>query len=458
MKAFFFKHLLQKDGWKSDIRVDVDDRGIITSIKSDENSKEAEIITGFALPGFQNAHSHAFQYAMAGLAEVHDISHTSDDFWSWREAMYKLALQVTPDQMESIATMLYSEMARQGYTNVAEFHYVHHQKNGQPYDNLAEMGSRMIAAAQTAGINITLVPIFYQKGGFGQAPNDRQRRFISKDIDTYLKLLSASEEACKNYNGANIAIGIHSMRGVEPKDIAEIAKNGPQDIPFHIHVSEQLKEIDDSIAYLGKRPVEWMLENVNMSNRFHLVHATHLTDQETRGIAHSGANVVICPTTEGNLGDGLFPLRSFQNNGGNWSIGTDSHIGINPLEELRLLDYGQRLTSHQRNTFTSSIQGDTGQFAIEMATFTGRKAMNDFSTEFFAVGNYLNASIMDENAPLLASTSKEKRTSSIVFTADATQHSGTIVNGKIVVSEGKHHKQKEIRTAFAATIKSLSNR
>jgi len=458
MADFFFKHLLQKDGWKSNIRMSVDDHGIITSIKKNENSTGAELITGFALPGFQNAHSHAFQYAMAGLAEVHDISHTSDDFWSWREAMYQLALQVSPDQMESIATMLYSEMVRQGYTNVAEFHYVHHQKNGQPYDNLAEMGSRMIAAAQTAGINITLVPIFYQKGGFGQAPNDRQRRFISKDIDTYLKLLSASEEACKNYSGANIGIGIHSMRGVEPNDIAEIAKNGPQDIPFHIHVSEQLKEIEDSLAYLGKRPVEWMLENVNMSNRFHLVHATHLTDQETKGIAVSGANVVICPSTEGNLGDGLFPLRKFQNYGGNWSIGTDSHIGINPLEELRILDYGQRLISHQRNTFTSSIQGDSGHYGIEMATLAGRKAMNDFSSEFFAVGNPLNACIMDETSPLLASTSMEKRTSSIVYTADASQHSSTIVNGKVMASEGKHIHQSKIRSTFATTLKSLSNR
>ena len=458
MTDFFFKHLLQKDGWKSNIRVSVDSEGIITSMVETTNSDNAEIISGFALPGFQNAHSHAFQYAMAGLAEVHAVSHTSDDFWSWREAMYSLALQVSPDQMESIATMLYSEMARQGYTNVAEFHYVHHQKNGQPYDNLAEMGSRMIAAAQTAGINITLVPIFYQKGGFGQEPNDRQRRFISKDIDTYLNLLAASEEACKNYTGANIGIGIHSMRGVEPSCIAEIAKNGPQNIPFHIHVSEQLKEIEDSLKHLGKRPVEWMLDNVNMSNRFHLVHATHLTDAETKGIAQVGANVVLCPTTEGNLGDGLFPLKNFQNYGGNWSIGTDSHIGINPLEELRVLDYGQRLISHQRNTYTSPKQGDSGQFAIEMATLTGRKAMGDFSTEFFAVGTTLNAAVIDEKAPLLATTSAEKRTSTIVYTADATQQIATIVKGKIVVKEGKHNLQTPIRSAFAETLKSLSNR
>lgn len=458
MKTYFFKHLLQKDGWKSNVRIEIDETGKIESLSENSDAQNAEIVEGFTLPGFQNAHSHAFQYAMAGLAEIHNVSHTSDDFWSWREAMYQLALKVSPEQMESIATMLYSEMVRHGYTNVAEFHYVHHQKDGTPYENLAEMGNRMISAAKTAGINITLVPIFYQKGGFGQEPNERQRRFISKDIDTYLKLLSASEDACKNYAGANIGIGIHSMRGVEPNDIAEIAKSGPQNIPFHIHVSEQLKEIEDSIAYLGKRPVEWLLENVNMSDRFHLVHATHLIDFETKGIAQSGANVVICPTTEGNLGDGLFPLDQFQQYGGKWSIGTDSHIGINPFEEIRLLDYGQRLTTHKRNTFTSSIQGDTGQYALEMSTFSGRKAMNDYSKEYFTVGSMLNACIIDEKAPLIANTSQDKLISSIVFTADATHISSTIVNGKIVAKYGRHHQQDNIRSKFSDTIKTLSNR
>jgi len=458
MKSYFFKHLLQKDSWKSNVRIDIDEKGKITNLTENSDSNHTEIIEGFTLPGFQNAHSHAFQYAMAGLAEVHDVSHNADDFWSWREAMYKLALQVSPEQMESIATMLYSEMVRHGYTNVAEFHYVHHQKNGEAYENLAEMGSRMISAAKTAGINITLVPIFYQKGGFGQSPNDRQRRFISKDIDTYLKLLEASKEACKTYDGANIGIGIHSMRGVEPKDIAEIAKNGPQDIPFHIHVSEQLKEIEDSIAYLGKRPVEWLLDNVEMNDRFHLVHATHLTDEETNGIAKSGANVVICPTTEGNLGDGLFPLRKFQNAGGKWSIGTDSHIGINPLEELRFLDYGQRLISHQRNSFTSSNQGDSGMFAIEMATLAGRKAMNNYSKEYFAIGDQLNAAILDQNSPLLATSAKKNLTASIIYTANVSHQWGTIVNGNLVASNGKHHEQELIASNFIKTINELSNR
>ncbi len=458
MKSYFFKHLLQKTGWISNVGIEVDAAGKITSIKENDIPNGAIVIEGFALPGFQNAHSHAFQYAMAGLAEVHNVSHTSDDFWSWREAMYQLALQVSPEQMESIATMLYSEMVRHGYTNVAEFHYVHHQKNGQHYDNLAEMGSRMVAAANTAGINITLVPIFYQKGGFGQPPNDRQQRFISPTIDAYLNLLDASKKTCDYYTGANVGLGIHSMRGVEPMDIAEIAKSGPQDLPFHIHVAEQLKEIADSMHYLGKRPVEWMLENIDMNNRFHLVHATHLTQEETKGIAQSGAHVVICPTTEGNLGDGLFPLRTFQAHGGKWSIGTDSHIGINPLEELRILDYGQRLNSHQRNSFTSKQEGDSGMFALNMATFAGRKAMNDYSNEFFQVGQALNVSIIDATAPLLSSSSTKKRTSSIVYTADASHHWGTIVNGELNASNGRHHQQDEIRADFAKTMKTLSNR
>ncbi|MCJ7466203.1 MAG: formimidoylglutamate deiminase, partial [Maribacter sp.] len=339
MKVYHFKGLLQHTGWLKNASVTINLEGIITNISSfDPTNTSLDIINGFALPGFQNAHSHAFQYAMAGLAEKHGVRGGQDDFWGWREAMYQLALGVDPDQMEAIATMLYAELVRHGYTNVAEFHYLHHDKNGRPYANRAEMGSRLIAAAKTAGIGITLIPIFYQKGGFGQEPNERQRRFISRTVDDYLRLLEASQNACKHYRDAKIGMGVHSLRGVEPSDIIEITKSGPQDIPFHMHVSEQLKEIADSLQYLGKRPVEWLLQNIDLSDRYHLIHATHLTDQETIGLAKSKAHVVLCPSTEGNLGDGLFPLRRYQKEGGNWSIGTDSHIGLNPLEELRILD------------------------------------------------------------------------------------------------------------------------
>ena len=218
MKNYFFDKILMNDGWKSNVSIVTQPDGIIHSIKENQDRKIAHHVKGFALPGFQNAHSHAFQYAMAGLAEVHPTGQKADDFWSWREAMYQLALSVSPDQMEAIATMLYTEMVRLGYTNVAEFHYVHHQQDGTPFENLSEMGERLIAAAKTAGIGITLVPIFYQKGGFGKEPTTGQRRFISKDADTYLRLLEASIESAKSYENANVGIGIHSMRGVEPEE------------------------------------------------------------------------------------------------------------------------------------------------------------------------------------------------------------------------------------------------
>ncbi len=458
MKTYKVKGLLTNDGFLSNAYVSVDDKGLITAIDASSDLTNVTELEVYALPGFQNAHSHAFQYAMAGLAERHATNQTPDDFWSWREAMYQLALTISPDDLEVIATMLYAEMLRHGYTNVAEFHYVHHDKTGAEFSNLSEMGERLVAAAKKVGIGITLVPIFYQKGGFGKAPSEGQRRFISNDLDNYLRLLAASEKSTQQYEYANLAVGIHSMRGVEPTIIAEIAKNGPQDLPFHIHISEQLKEIEASIAYLGKRPVEWMLDNVAMNDRFHLVHATHLTNAETDGIAKSGANVVLCPTTEGNLGDGIFPLRRFQEQGGKWSIGTDSHIGLNPFEELRLLDYGQRLISHKRNTFYSVNQGDSGLYAFEQATVAGRKAMNNYNHEYFKVGEPFNAVLIDANASLVANSSLENLPSTILYCTDASMQYGTIAQGKLVVKEGKHELIKEVAEKFKSTISKLANR
>ncbi len=433
MKSYRFKALLQNQGWIENAVVSIDDAGKIVSIS--QNS-EGEFINGYALPAFQNAHSHAFQYAMAGLAENHL---QDDDFWSWREAMYSLALNLNPDKIKIIAAMLYAELVRNGYSNVAEFHYVHHDKNGEPYDNLAEMGEALIEAANEAGIKITLIPIFYQKGGFGIEPNERQRRFISKTFEDYARLFEASAEICKRYENANIAVGIHSMRGVDAKDIWRTINELPNDVPFHIHVSEQLKEVEDSVAFLGKRPVEWLLDNADLNERFHLVHATHLTEAETERLAKSNANVVLCPSTEGNLGDGIFPLRNYQYFGGAWSIGTDSHIGLNPFEELRLLDYGQRLISHKRNTFGA----DGGLFAITKATVSGRKAMNNFEEDFFAVGADFDACVIDADTPLLENTSLENLASTIVYAIDASQIYGTFVRGKLIEKDKNYWEIKE---------------
>jgi formimidoylglutamate deiminase len=443
MKSYRFKALLKNQGWLENAAVSIDENGKIVSVSQTETA-DSVFIDGYVLPGFQNAHSHAFQYAMAGLAENH--RRADDDFWSWRETMYNLALNLNPEQFKKIAAMLYAELLRNGYTNVAEFHYVHHEKNGERFDNLATIGEALIEAANEAGIKITLVPIFYQKGGFGQEPNEKQQRFISKTFEDYARLFEASARVCEKNEKANVAVGIHSLRGVDAKDILRAANELPPDVPFHIHVSEQLKEVEDCIEFLGKRPVEWLLENLDLSDRFHLVHATHLTEKETEKLAKINANVVLCPSTEGNLGDGIFPLRNYQKHFGNWSIGTDSHIGLNPFEELRILDYGQRLISHKRNTFGA----DGGLFAITKSLIAGRKAMNNFETEFFAEGADFDACIIDANAPLLANVKTETLASTIVYSADVSQILGTFVKGKFIQKDVNYER---IKSEFIECVK-----
>ncbi len=410
-------------------------------------------VDGYALPGFQNAHSHAFQYAMAGLAENHAIG-TKDDFWSWREAMYQCALSVNPEQLEAIATMLYSEMLRNGYTHVAEFHYLHHDKQGKPYQNLAELGSRMVSAAKTAGIGITLVPVFYQKGTFGHDPQPRQRRFISKTVDEYFLLLEASRAAIKSYSKASLAASVHSLRAVDFADIVTTFNNLAADLPFHIHVAEQKKEVQDCLNFSGKRPMRWMLDNLPVSERFHLVHSTHLDDVELKDLAKSKANVVLCPSTEGNLGDGIFRMKEYVNLGGHWSIGTDSHIGLNPLEEFRMIDYRQRLLSNERNTF----EGDAAYYLINEEIQSGRKAMGVKSGDHFEVGMPLDALVIDAQSPLISVTSLSNLLPTIVYSADSNYSLGTIVQGRWQVKKNRHRHEDVIKTAFTKSLQEIKNR
>lgn len=448
-KYFRFDRLLQSSGWLSPAFVSVDDLGNIQylSDKVPEEPAAVEHIQGYALPGFQNAHSHAFQYAMAGSAETHKPG-SSDDFWSWREAMYGCALSMDPDQMQAVATMLYAEMLRKGYTHVAEFHYLHHDKNGKPYSNLAEMGLRLVEAASVAGIKITLIPVFYQKGGFGKEPEQRQRRFISKNVDDYFHLLDDSADAIKNYKDTSLGFSVHSLRAVDVDNIITTVKEGPQGIPFHIHASEQLREVEEAVAFLKQRPVEWILNNLPVNDRFHLVHCTHMDNSEVARLAKSGAHVVLCPGTEGNLGDGIFRLTDFALHGGRWAIGTDSHISLNPLEDLRWLDYTQRLTTHKRNTFD-----DGSSLLIKQTLSAGRKAMGFNRDEFFAIGQPLDAVVFDAKSPLPGS--QFNVLSGIVYTADSSNIFGTLVNGNWVVKEQRHMKEVKIKFQFASAIKAI---
>ncbi|MFL9845706.1 formimidoylglutamate deiminase [Flavobacterium rhizosphaerae] len=456
-KIYTFKGLLTENGWLQNAVVQLDAAGNVLSI-AESAEKSGEYIDGYALPGFQNAHSHAFQYAMAGLAELHLDTAAQDDFWSWRNAMYGLALTLNPDQLEAVAAMLYSEMVRHGYTAVAEFHYLHHDQNGQPYANLAEMGERLIAAAQKVGIRITLVPMFYQQGGFGQPPLERQKRFISKTINDYYKLLESSEAAAKKYAYANTGVGIHSLRAVKPEDVREVCNTLDGTKPFHIHVSEQLKEIEDCLAYHGKRPVQWLLDNCPVNENYHLVHATHLDDSEVKGIAQSGAHVVLCPSTEGNLGDGLFRFGDFKKHNGKWSIGTDSHVGLNPFEELRLLDYGQRLVTHSRTTFVTPDSGDSGFNAIKMAWQSGRSAMGSANSHFFETGQPFDAVVIKSGSPLTATAATRHLCNTFLYSSDVSDIQGTMVGGKWVAFHTSQLNRDTIVNDFIKTMEELGTR
>lgn len=453
MRYFRFNGLYTEGGWIMPAYVGVTEAGVLQYLSADAPvGIAAETVQGYALPGFQNAHSHAFQYAMTGDAEIHPTG-INDDFWTWREAMYRCALSVDPQQAEAIAAMLYAEMLRNGYTHVAEFHYLHHDKDGRPYSNLAEMGERMLAAARTAGIRITLIPVFYQKGGFDVAPTERQRRFISKTADDYFKLLDASIGATNYYPLANAGFSVHSLRAVDGDDVKRTFNNGPKDLPFHLHVSEQKKEVADCIASTGKRPMQWLLSNLPVNERFHLVHSTHLDDTELKDLAASKANVVLCPSTEGNLGDGIFRMKEYCKLGGRWSIGTDSHIGLDPIEEFRMIDYRQRLVTNIRSTF----EGRAASYLLDEAQNSGKLAMGLKSKGHFVVGESFDAVIYNSRSPRLSTATTENLLSVLLYHANSSLAMGTIVNGAWVVKNQKHVAFDGIRGNFVRAMKEINS-
>lgn len=440
--------------WIEPAFVTLDEQGRLVRISGEAPETPFESVAGFALPGFQNAHSHAFQYAMAGLTEYLPVDQRHDDFWSWRTAMYRLALRITPDQLQAIAAQLYAEMLRHGYTDVAEFHYLHHAPNGDPFLNPAEMGERLVAAAAAAGIGLTLIPIFYQRGGFGASPSAHQRRFVCADRFRYGKLVEASAAAVRGYHRARLGVGIHSLRAVDASEIWPTFHDAPADATRHIHIAEQIREVDDCLGALKARPIEWLAANVDLDARYVLVHATHATDGELSAVAESGASVALCPSTEGNLGDGLFSLGTFREHGGNWCIGTDSHVGLSFTEELRLLDYGQRLHHRRRNLLCTAPGDDSGTIALLESTTTGRRAMG-LEPSLFEAGAPFDAVVYRADFPTLAGAPSARRLSALVYSSDTTAIYGTMVNGEWRVRHGLHHRFDKIRRDFDRAIGEL---
>ncbi len=450
--------LLTTKGWLEPAYVTLDDDGVIMAV-SDQKPAGAvtlEKINGFVIPGFQNAHSHAFQYAMGGFAEHLPKSAASDDFWSWREAMYRLAGKVTPEQIESIAAMLYAEMLRFGYTAVAEFHYLHRDPDGRPYSNAAETGQRLIAAAKTAGIHLTLIPVLYRQGGIHQKASPEQRRFLTDSLDDYLKLVGATRQSAQGKKDVLVGFGAHSLRAAEANEIKQLF-HGAEAGPAHIHIAEQTKEVDDCVRHLNRRPVQWLLENVPPTNRLSLVHATHVNHDELKSMVSSNVNLVVCPSTEGNLGDGYFPLREFVEMGGEFAIGSDSHIGLNPLEELRWFDYGQRLKLEKRNVLCRNGGDDSGQIIQKMAWRRGRMALGLPAEDFFAVGQTFDGVVLDPEHPMLCSRPPERRLSALIYGGDPTCFVGTIRRGQWLVTKQRHAHVDAIKGSYMKALSELLN-
>src|SRR5882757_3563454 len=369
-RLLFFDHALLPKGWASDVRIAVAD-GVIASVDDGAPRAGAEHVSGIAIPGLPNLHCHAFQRAMAALAERRGPQ--ADSFWTWREVMYRFLARLTPDDAEAIAAFAYMQMLETGFTAVGEFHYLHHNIDGRPYADLGEMAGRIAAAASETGIGLTLLPTLYIYAGFGgAAPNEGQRRFLNGP-DRYAALLTRAREIIRALPDARLGIAPHSLRAVTPdalRYVTETYRNNP----IHIHAAEQTKEVADSIAALGQPPVAWLLDSAEVDARWCLVHATHMTEDETRRLAKSGAVAGLCPLTEASLGDGIFNGVDYLESDGRFGVGSDSNIQIGAADELRLLEYSQRLKHRTRNVVADEGES-TGTRLYREAAAGGAQAL-----------------------------------------------------------------------------------
>jgi formimidoylglutamate deiminase len=404
----------------------------------------------WVVPGVANLHSHAFQRAMAGLAERQQSE--ADSFWTWRDWMYRFAGALSPDDVHAIARQLYIEMLEAGFTSVCEFHYLHHDVDGRAYATPSAMADAVIAAASEAGIRLTLLPVLYQRGGFdGRALNTNQQRF-AHTTDAFLRLVDGLRR--REHAALRVGIAFHSLRAVDLPTMREVLDGiDAPGLPVHLHIAEQQAEVADCLATHGRRPVRFLLDELPVDERWTLVHATHLDDGEARGIAASGATVAICPSTEGNLGDGLFPLRAFLAAGGRYGVGSDSHVTVSPVEELRWLEYGQRLVEQKRSRALLG-PGSTGEamlraVAASAATATGQ------AVGTLGEGRAVDALVLDGDAPALAGASADDAIDRWVFCGNRPLVREVFVDGRRVVADGRHPLRERAAADYAATLRRL---
>ena len=457
LRTVYCERALLPEGWAERVVITIDAAGIITKVSQDEPRVPltAESPRGVVVPGVPNCHSHAFQRAMVGLAEQR--AGASDSFWSWRDAMYRLLEHIGPDELQAVAEQLYVEMLKQGYTSVAEFHYLHHSENGMPYDDPAEMSQRVIAAAQSAGIHITHLPVLYCYSDFGaRPPQQSQRRFVHSPAH-YLDLQQRLHSIYKGQRNVRLGGAPHSLRAVSEPGLRE-AIEGLDELdssaPIHIHIAEQEREVEGSLAHTGVRPLAWLLDHFDVGARWCLVHATHIDDSERVRLAASGAVAGLCPTTEANLGDGIFPATDYLGAGGCMAIGSDSQVTVDPAQELRLLEYGQRLSLRRRAALASSAQPSVGEYLFRHAIAGGAQALG-ISAGAIAAGARADLVVLDDNHPGLYGKQRAMLLDSWVFGCNSTPVKDVMVAGEWRVRDGTHCQEEPVAMRFRAAIDRL---
>ena len=441
------RQALMPEGWRRDVRLTARS-GVIEAIETGAPAQAGDSRHAIGVPGVANVHSHAFQRAMSGLAERRGPG--DDSFWSWRETMYRFALTMNPDQVEAVAAQAYVEMLEAGYTRVGEFHYLHHAPDGGAYAGIAEMAARVAAAAQATQIGLTLLPVFYAHSGFGGSPpSAAQRRFIC-DLGIYSRLLESARRIVSPLEGGAVGLAPHSLRAVTPAELAALCGMAGRG-PLHIHIAEQIAEVEACLAWSGARPVEWLLDHVDMGDRWCLIHATHMTSRETRRVAASGALVGLCPITEANLGDGVFNAPEFLMGGGRIGVGTDSNVQIALAEELRLLEYGQRLTHRARNVLAKP-GGSTGRALFDRAQ-AGAAALGR-AISGFAIGADADIVTLQSDASGLVGREGDPLLDAWIFSGGALVDC-VFARGRLVVEDGVHFARRPIRDRFRATMLEL---
>ncbi|MBL4631835.1 MAG: formimidoylglutamate deiminase [Paraglaciecola sp.] len=450
-QTYFAAKALLSSGWANNVLFTVKN-GFFEHVQQEQQANQnCIVLSGPVLPSIANLHSHAFQRVMAGAAEV--SINPLDSFWSWRDLMYKVVQKLTPHEARVIATQLYIDMLKAGYTQVGEFHYLHHGVGGKKYDEHGEMSNQIIAAANDSGIGLTLLPVLYSHSGFGgQTPHAGQARFIHS-TDSYLALYQACETKLANHRTHKLGICFHSLRAVTTSQIDIVLQELNANVPIHMHISEQQKEVQDCVDYSGKRPVQWLHNEVGLSQRWCLVHATHLDDNELAAITANGAVAGLCPTTEANLGDGVFPAVDFEQANGRWGIGSDSQVSLSIVEELRTLEYGQRLRDQKRNRLYRTEQTSVGDNLYQQALLGGNQAC-DVSLGI-AEGNRADFIVLDHLNPFIAASKAKDVLNRWLFASNENLVRDVFVAGQQRIKDFQHAKEQSSRLAFIQVIKKV---